>query len=62
MLSLSRDLEGQLNKEREKKDKLSKSKDTDKALLSSASLLKGELELNGRRLVVMPSVQRNRVE
>ena len=62
MLSLSRDLEGQLNKEREKKDKLSKSKDTDTALLSSASLLKGERELNGRRLVVMPSVQRNRVE
>jgi len=51
-----------LNQEREKKDKLSKSKFTDKALLSSASLLKGELELNGRRLVIMPSVAKTRVD
>ena len=30
--------------------------------MSSASLLKGELELNGRRLVVMHSVARTRVD
>ena len=34
----------------------------DKALLSSSSLLKDELELNGRRLVVMPSVERGKVD
>jgi len=62
LLDLSLKLEQQLNQEREKKDKLSKSKNTDKALLSSASLLKGELELNGRRLVVMSSVSRGRVD
>lgn len=31
-------------------------------MLGSSSLLKGELELNGRRLVIMPSVARTRVE
>lgn len=31
-------------------------------MLSSASLLKGELELNGRRLVIMSSVSRNKVD
>ena len=54
-------MEEQLNEERIKKDKLSKSKTHDKTLLSSSSLLKGELELNGRRLVVMPSVARGKV-
>jgi RNA recognition motif-containing protein len=62
LLELSLNLEKQLNQEREKKDRLSKTKDSDKALLSSASLLKGELELNGRRLVVMSSVSRNKVD
>ena len=59
---MSQNLESQLTEERNKKDKLGKKKVQDKALLSSASLLKGELELNGRRLVVMPSVQRSEVD
>ena len=62
LLQLSQNLESQLNEERAKKDKLSKSKNHDKALLGQASLLKGELELNGRRLVVMPSVARGKVD
>ena len=61
-MELSQNLEAQLNDERIKKDKQSKTKNADKDLLSSASLLKGELELNGRRLVVMPSVARGRVD
>ena len=62
LLQLSQNLEAQLNEERIQKDKLSKSKMHDKSLLSSSSLLKGELELNGRRLVVMPSVERSKVD
>ena len=62
LLQLSQNLEAKLNEERIQKDKLSKSKIHDKALLSSSSLLKGELELNGRRLVVMPSVERSKVD
>lgn len=62
LYDLSQSLEQQLNQERIQKDKLSKSKDTDKALLSSASLLKGELELNGRRLVVMRQINRTKVD
>ena len=41
---------------------MKKGKFEDKALLSSASLLKGELELNGRLLVVLPQVAKTRVD
>ena len=61
VLEISKNLESKLTEERTKKDKLSKTEFQDKALLSSASLLKGELELNGRRLVVMPQVARTKV-
>ena len=37
-------------------------KNQDKAILGASSLLKGELELNGRRLVIMPSVARGKVD
>ena len=61
VLDISQNLESKLNEERQQKDKLSKAKFQDKALLSSASLLKGELELNGRRLVIMPQVAKTKV-
>ena len=54
VLEISQSLEAKLSEEKNKKDRLSKQGFSDKALLSSASLLKGELELNGRRLVIMP--------
>ena len=41
--------------------KKASAKTQDKALLGASSLLKGELELNGRRLVIMPSVARSKV-
>ena len=46
-----------------KKDKYNKKKtgNKEKDLLGASSLLKGELELNGRRLVIMPSVIRAKV-
>lgn len=64
LLELSKNLEAQLNEDYKKKDKMSKkasAKNQDKAILGSSSLLKGELELNGRRLVIMPSVARSKV-
>ena len=60
-MELSQNLEEKLTEEHKAKDKASKSKNQDKALLGQSSLLKGELELNGRRLVIMPSVARTRV-
>ena len=51
-----------MTEELKKKDKdKTKNKTNDKALLGQSSLLKGELELNGRRLVIMPSVARGKV-
>lgn len=51
-----------MNEDYKKKDKMhSKNKNADKELLGASSLLKGELELNGRRLVIMPSVARTSV-
>jgi hypothetical protein len=35
--------------------------DITEQIMGTGSLLKGELELNGRRLVVMPSVKREKV-
>ena len=61
LLQLSKNLEDQLTEEHNKRNKQSKAQNKDKALLSSTSLLKGELELGGRRLVVMPSVARTQV-
>ena len=61
LLDLSQNLQVKLNDERQKNDKLKRGKFEDKALLSSASLLKGELELNGRLLVVLPQVAKTRV-
>ena len=61
LLELSESLQTKLNDEKEKKDKLKRGKDEDKALLGSSSLLKGELELNGRLLVVLPQVAKSRV-
>ena len=61
LLELSQNLQVKLADEREKNDKLKRGKFEDKALLSSASLLKGELELNGRLLVVLPQVAKTRV-
>ena len=40
---------------------MKKNKNAEQELLGASSLLKGELELNGRRLVIMPSVIRSRV-
>ena len=65
LLELSQKLEAQLNEEykrkSDKKKKQEKGKNQDQGLLGQSSLLKGELELNGRRLVIMPSVARSRV-
>ena len=61
LLELSQNLQVKLADERQKNDKLKRGKFEDKALLSSASLLKGELELNGRLLVVLPQVAKTRV-
>jgi hypothetical protein len=46
---LSQDLERRLDKEHK-----SRAKDKAKDLVGASSLLKGELELNGRRMVVLP--------
>jgi len=48
-------------KKKDKMNKKNKGKDSSKELLGASSLLKGELELNGRRLVIMPSVAREKV-
>lgn len=54
LLELSSAMETKLDAERKKKDHLGKNKEKNDNLLSSSSLLKGELELNGRRLVIIP--------
>ena len=62
LLELSQNLQLKLDDEqRIKKDKMKRGKFEDNALLSSASLLKGELELNGRLLIVLPQVAKSRV-
>ena len=61
LLELSKNLEDQLTEEHKKNEKKGRAKNQDKAILSATSLLKGELELGGRRLVVMPSVARTSV-
>jgi hypothetical protein len=45
---------------RDKKNK-NKKKGKPDSIIGQSSLLKGELELNGRRLVVLPSVARTKV-
>lgn len=65
LLQLSQNLEATLNEEYKKKSankkKVEKGKNGKDDLLGQSSLLKGELELNGRRLVIMPSVARGKV-
>ena len=41
---------------------MKRGKNEESALLSGASLLKGELELNGRLLIVLPQVAKSRVD
>lgn len=63
-MQLSQQLEKQLDQEHKDKNKKNK-KDTKKkqpdSIIGQSSLLKGELELNGRRLVILPSVARTKV-
>ena len=55
VIELSQNLQNKITEEqRTKKDAMKRGKNEENALLSSASLLKGELELNGRLLVVLP--------
>jgi RNA recognition motif-containing protein len=54
--NLSQELERRLDTEHK-----NRSKDKAKDLVGTSSLLKGELELNGRRMVVLPSVARTKV-
>ena len=62
LLTLSQNLEAALTEDYKRKDKImKKNKNAEQELLGASSLLKGELELNGRRLVIMPSVIRSRV-
>ena len=52
-----------MDQEHRDKNKAKKSKTSSKtSLIGAQSLLKGELELNGRRLVVLPQVARTQVE
>ena len=69
LLELSQKVETQLDSERafDKVNKVGvdnkkkKVDDITEQIMGSGSLLKGELELNGRRLVVMPSVKKENV-
>jgi hypothetical protein len=55
-------LEKQLDHEHSEKNKKSlKPKKSNDSIIGQSSLLKGELELNGRRLVILPSVARTKV-
>ena len=62
LVDLSRSLEQQLDKEYVAAKKSGKKpKKDENSVIGKMSLLKGELELNGRRLVVMPQVARTKV-
>jgi len=63
LVQLSQQLEKQLDTEHKDKNKKGKDKKKGKtdSIIGQSSLLKGELELNGRRLVVLPSVARTKV-
>lgn len=61
LVELSRKLEEQLDLEHKSKDKKKKGKKED-TVIGQTSLLKGELELNGRLLKIMPQVARTSVD
>jgi len=69
LLELSQKVESQLDKDRAfdrvqkvgVDNKKKKVDDITEQIMGTGSLLKGELELKGRRLVVMPSVKREKV-
>jgi len=61
LLEMSRNLELKMDQEHLKKSKDKKPVKKENSLLGASSLISGELELNGRRLVIIQSVAKSKV-
>jgi hypothetical protein len=60
VIELSKSIEGKLDEEwKDARKKVKKNGKNEKAVVSSSSLISAELELNGRRLVIMEAMSKD---